>query len=162
MSSRVRPSPSATLERIVSGMAVRKNFRASSRNVSSSSVKFRSIWVPLSFRGGAFQTVGEFLAHLDDLWSDHDLAITGPRIACEIVVMFFLRFEERGQRLDLCHQRAWPDFRVGQFLITASAVAFCASEVVRMMERYCDPTSFPWRFRVVGSWMVKNTCSRSA
>jgi hypothetical protein len=24
-----------------------------------------------------------------------------------------------------------------------------------MPERYCVPTSLPWRFRLVGSWMVK-------
>src|ERR1700722_2931051 len=116
MSSRVRPSPSATLARIVSGMAVRKNFRASSPNARSSSVKFRSIWVPFSFRGGAFLPVCEFFAHLDDVWRDHDLAIPGPWIAREIVVMLFLRFIKRGQRFDLGHQRPAPDVRLGQFL----------------------------------------------
>src|SRR6185437_14222551 len=29
-----------------------------------------------------------------------------------------------------------------------------------MAERYCVPTSWPWRFKVVGSWMTKNTSSR--
>ena len=30
-----------------------------------------------------------------------------------------------------------------------------------MIERYCGPTSAPWRSLVVGSWIVKNTSSRS-
>src|SRR5450631_1987771 len=116
MSSRVRPSPSATLARIDSGMAVRKNWRASSRKASSSLVKFRSIPGSPLFRGGAPQPVGELLAKFRDFWRDHDLTITGPGIAREIVVMLFLRLVECGQRLDPGDQFGAPDLRVGDFL----------------------------------------------
>jgi hypothetical protein len=39
--------------------------------------------------------------------------------------------------------------------ITWRAVASCSGEVKKITERYWVPTSLPWRFRVVGSWMVK-------
>ena len=45
--------------------------------------------------------------------------------------------------------------------ITSRAVRSCSGEWVKMAERYCVPTSAPWRFSVVGSWMAKKTLSRS-
>jgi hypothetical protein len=46
--------------------------------------------------------------------------------------------------------------------LTSSAVFFWASEVKKMAERYWVPTSFPWRFFVVGSCMRKNHFSSSS
>ena len=45
--------------------------------------------------------------------------------------------------------------------ITSCAMPACSAEWVKIAERYCEPTSFPCRSRVVGSCMVKNTSSRS-
>lgn len=39
--------------------------------------------------------------------------------------------------------------------LTSSATRRCSSLCVRMMERYCGPTSLPWRLGVVGSCSVK-------
>ena len=41
------------------------------------------------------------------------------------------------------------------------AVRCCSGVWKKTADRYCDPTSAPWRSRVVGSWIVKNTSSRS-
>src|SRR5471032_2512272 len=87
MSSRVRPSPSATLARIDSGILVRKNWRASARKAISSWVKLRSIPNSSLFGRGASQPVGELLAEFHDFRRDHDLAVAGPGIAREVVVM---------------------------------------------------------------------------
>ena len=54
-----------------------------------------------------------------------------------------------------------PDFAARAF--TSSAIFRCSGEVTKMAERYCVPTSLPWRFFVVGSCMRKNHfSSRSA
>src|SRR5947207_2400849 len=45
--------------------------------------------------------------------------------------------------------------------ITASASARCAGVWQKITERYCEPTSLPWRSLVVGSWIEKNTRRRS-
>jgi hypothetical protein len=45
--------------------------------------------------------------------------------------------------------------------ITARAVASCSGDCGKMAERYCVPTSLPWRFFVVGSCSLKNHCSSS-
>jgi hypothetical protein len=47
------------------------------------------------------------------------------------------------------------------FRFARSAASPCASEWTRMTLRYCEPSSFPWRSFVVGSWMVKKTSSSS-
>ena len=44
---------------------------------------------------------------------------------------------------------------------TASASRRSSSPATKITERYCVPASAPCRFSVVGSWMVKNTRSRS-
>src|ERR1700722_6609733 len=108
MSSLVSPSPSATLSRIDWGISVRKKRRASSRNASSSAVKFRSIAAVLSLGCGALQPIGEGLAKLADLRRHDRLAVAGPRIAREIVMVFRLGFIERLERLDLRHDRHNP------------------------------------------------------
>jgi hypothetical protein len=41
-------------------------------------------------------------------------------------------------------------------------VSFCVSSCVKITEAYCEPTSFPWRFAVVGSWNVKRCDTRSS
>ncbi len=82
-----------------------------------------------------------------------------------MVVVFLLGFIERLERHDLGHQRRVQIFASAISFITACAVCFCASEWVKIAERYCVPTSLPCRFNVVGSWIraEKNTCrSRSA
>ncbi len=38
---------------------------------------------------------------------------------------------------------------------TASATTFCSSEWWKITDRYCVPTSPPWRLSVVGSWIAK-------
>ncbi len=45
--------------------------------------------------------------------------------------------------------------------ITSSAARRCSSDSVKTMERYCGPTSAPWRLGVVGSCVAKKMRSRS-
>src|ERR1700761_5072410 len=116
MSSRVKPSPSATLSRIGCGISVRKKRRASSRNASSSSVNARSIAATLSLSRGALQPISECLAELRDLWRNDRLAIASPRIAREIVVVFRLCLIEYLQRLNLSDEWRRPNLRVGDLL----------------------------------------------
>ena len=51
----------------------------------------------------------------------------------------------------------FPDASTRAF--TRSAIVFCSGVWGKIAERYCVPTSFPWRLRVVGSWSLKNHCS---
>jgi hypothetical protein len=44
---------------------------------------------------------------------------------------------------------------------TDSAAARCAGDWQKITDRYCVPTSLPWRSLVVGSWIVKKTARRS-
>src|SRR5690348_15739157 len=64
----------------------------------------------------ALQPIREGLAELGDLRRYDGLAIAGPRIAREVVVMLGLGGVEYLQRLDLCHDRRGPDFGVGDLL----------------------------------------------
>src|SRR5712675_547190 len=41
--------------------------------------------------------------------------------------------------------------------MTCSAAALWSAEWWKIAERYCVPTSLPWRSSVVGSWITKNT-----
>ena len=47
-------------------------------------------------------------------------------------------------------------------LSAASAAAACVSSSGKMALRYWVPMSLPWRLNCVGSWVAKNTSSRSA
>ena len=42
------------------------------------------------------------------------------------------------------------------------ATASCSGEVQKTAERYCEPTSKPWRLRVVGSWQAQKRSSSSS
>ena len=44
---------------------------------------------------------------------------------------------------------------------TASASACCAGGRQKIAERYCVPTSLPWRLSWAGSWRATKTSSRS-
>ena len=53
-----------------------------------------------------------------------------------------------------------PDFCAWSRAI--SATLRCSGEVTKIADRYCDPTSFPCRSRVVGSCIRKNHFSSSS
>ena len=53
-----------------------------------------------------------------------------------------------------------PDASTRAF--TRSAAARCSGDCGKIAERYCVPTSLPWRLSVVGSCSRKNHCSSSS
>jgi hypothetical protein len=84
----------------------------------------------------ASQPLGELLAELGDLGRDDDRAIRLARIPGEVFLVISLRLVER---------RGIGSER------TASAILRCSGDWAKITERYCVPTSLPWRSLVVGS-----------
>src|ERR1051325_1943714 len=105
-----------------------------------------------------FEQVFELLVQFPELGRDHVLAVRLVGVLGVIVPVVILGVVEILQRLYGGDDRAAERFRFVQFF--DEGLRF-TSFACRMVERCCVPTSLPWRLSVVGSWVAKNTVSRS-
>ena len=119
------------------------------------------ISMPNGHRSAACSTARLALAELGQLGRDDRLAIGIARaFAGPIILVIILgRIPGRG-RLDRRHDRLVyaPPAPARSRRSPPRLLSFCG----KIAERYCVPTSLPWRLSWVGSWVAKKMSSRSA
>ena len=79
----------------------------------------------------------------------------------QVLLVVLLGRPERRRRDDLGRDRL-PRSCVWARAFDSAAASACSGEWVKIAERYCVPTSQPWRFTCVGSCRLQKRSRRSA